>query len=935
MHSQESVGTSSGPFDSDLFAGPSSRRSRIHFPVDDTSPSRTILRPTEQASRLSPAALKTSPARRNSPLNPHHISSAARRRVRSIGTSEDVFADTPLSRRKHASSLMTPPRGLNSVALRGFEPGEEDNSGLSLFSDEYDLAHEDPRILQDVQRALKLKARREARLSNKSTPPKSEMVSYRPTTSVYSAIPQHVPVSPTLRKETVSYDLDFGPSTTTSLLHPVPASLDNGITLDWSGFDEKPETRWKLAGAKRKEKEVMPPLAMVMEQQETAYADKLARLKAATTPQTLRKAKITQDQLGRRYNLTYGSLSAGAPLNINKVAQWYSQQDALIRNSLEKAEPFTWLKHLERRGAKPPERYPWNISALMAEEFIQAQNRHDTMATIPEDSSLRKISPDAPLSPPFVDNHLAPTTSRTSSNNLLGPSIARKFSFDGGATFEPHVDSTRTSLDIDPHHRSYESSFSSLPTGLSSTAPNSPTFNRALASRLKPRARNGSSVERLLSEESDHAPVSNSRILSPKLNFEVIAASSGSENEALKQPGITVQLTPTPSDGDIPRSQVVRAAPSRPGDDRILGRRRVRRSFPTADRTSKSSEAKQRQEADEEKAHDIKTRLLEQTAANNHRIRQVLNRVSVGIREFESAQSNAMASLGIAHIGLPRELIDAFGHDPAAVTGATRRFTGWRAVDDIQNRLIRQRDVFQAFLSSASSDVSVPKSVLDDPISSLVQSLEALETHGQKIAGRAFEVCEALKSVQATHVEVKEDYKGTLSRVSVVYPELSYIVALEESYKDQYQQVWEFGMDTLTFLLDSVTPFWRTYGKPIGEDIRDFLIIPLYRNEFTGEAKRYPILCVPSRSFRHWTGLVLFFFASVSVNVLQARAALSSSVYYKLPMIPYESLRWTALPFFWISIVIQWWAVLVEFVIVFLELAVVFWWVGWSIRIYN
>lgn len=142
-------------------------------------------------------------------------------------------------------------------------------------------------------------------------------------------------------------------------------------------------------------------------------------------------------------------------------------------------------------------------------------------------------------------------------------------------------------------------------------------------------------------------------------------------------------------------------------------------------------------------------------------------------------------------------------------------------------------------------------------------------------------------------------------------------------------------MDTLTFLLDTVTPFWRTYGKPIGEDVRDFLIIPLYRNEFTGESKRYPIQALPSRSFHHWLALILFFFGSITINILQTRAAISSAAHYKLPMIPYESIRWTALPFFWISIIIQWWAVIGEFAVVVMQFGVLTWWAGWSVRLFD
>ncbi|KAF8078854.1 hypothetical protein FPV67DRAFT_82266 [Lyophyllum atratum] len=935
MPSQESLGTSSGQLDSEPSA---SRRSHIHFPADNTSPSRFIHRSTDGASRVLPVAFRTSPARRNSPLSAQNAPTSSRRRVRSVGTSGDVFLDSPLSRRQHTSSLLTPPRGLDSFGGRGFEPVEEDNPGLSLFSDEYDLANEDPRILQDVQRALKLKARREARLSSKSTPPRSELPSRLQPTNP-SALHPALPISSSTRKESISSDLDFSPSTGASFLHPVPSSLDNGMTLDWSGFDDKPDSRWKLNSSKRKGKEALPPLAMVMEQQEAAYADKIARLRTILTPQTLRKAKITHDQLGRRYNLAYDFLSAGTPLNIAKVAQWYRRQDTLIRSALEKAEPFTWMKHLDRRGIQPPERSPWYLSALITEEYIQAQTQHVPMSTIPEDFLIRAISPDIP-SP--MHAQLSRITSGTSSNRVLEPSVARKAPFEDSVTFEPRIDSSRTSLEL-ALHRSHVSSVSSLPVGFPSTAPSSPTTNRFLPpqSGVTKSDCPSASVEQLPSADSDKSIPSGSRasaVVSPDLNIKVVAAGDESDDDAPRRVGITLQLTaPTPSDVDSPHSQVIRSPTqeSRRPADRVPGRRRLRVSLPSTDRATRSSDARQRQEADEQKAHEVKARLLQETTSHNHRVRQLLNRISVGIRELESVQSNAMTSLGIAHIGLPRELIDAFGHDPAAVTGATRRFQGWRAVDDIQHRLFRQRDVFQAFLSRANCDSALPKSVLDDPISSLIQSLAALEEHSQKIAGRAMEADEGLKTVQATHDAVKKSYKETSSRTSVVYPELSYIVALEESYKDQYQQFWEFGMDTLTFLLDTVTPFWRTYGKPIGEDIRDFLIIPLYRNEFTGESKRYQILRIPNRSFRHWLGLVMFFIASVMINVLQARAAVSSAGHYKLQMIPYESIRWTALPFFWISIIIQWWAVLTEFVVVFLQLGALVWWAGWSLRIFT
>jgi hypothetical protein len=158
---------------------------------------------------------------------------------------------------------------------------------------------------------------------------------------------------------------------------------------------------------------------------------------------------------------------------------------------------------------------------------------------------------------------------------------------------------------------------------------------------------------------------------------------------------------------------------------------------------------------------------------------------------------------------------------------------------------------------------------------------------------------------------------------------------LEESYKDQYQQIWQFGLDALTLLLDTVTPFWRNYGKTIGEDVQDFLVVPLYRNEFTGEPKRYPIAKFPQRSLRHWVGLFLFFVTAASITWLQARAAITSIIHFRLRWITHTGVRWLLMPFFLIGIIIQWAAVFTELCIVIAQLGVVTWWIGWSIKAFE
>lgn len=121
---------------------------------------------------------------------------------------------------------------------------------------------------------------------------------------------------------------------------------------------------------------------------------------------------------------------------------------------------------------------------------------------------------------------------------------------------------------------------------------------------------------------------------------------------------------------------------------------------------------------------------------------------------------------------MPAELLDAFNHDPAAVTGATRSFRGWRAVEDIHNRITRQRDTFRAFLMSGDIGFTPSGSVLESPIAALEQTLGQLGNHKQAIAAKARDIAGILTKVKGIHASVKTEYNETLSHTSVVYPEV-------------------------------------------------------------------------------------------------------------------------------------------------------------------
>jgi len=143
-------------------------------------------------------------------------------------------------------------------------------------------------------------------------------------------------------------------------------------------------------------------------------------------------------------------------------------------------------------------------------------------------------------------------------------------------------------------------------------------------------------------------------------------------------------------------------------------------------------------------------------------------------------------------------------------------------------------------------------------------------------------------------------------------------------------------MDALTLLLDSITPFWRSYGKTIGIDIQDFLIIPWYRNEFTGQPKRYRISNLPKRSLRHWLGLLAFAVGCQAFLFLQIRCAIYTTtngflfLYGQNPGVSILLLPWM------IAIcVVMWVAVICEFSVIVSQIGVVLWWLGWSVGIFT
>ncbi|OCH86045.1 hypothetical protein OBBRIDRAFT_761963 [Obba rivulosa] len=998
-------------------AGPSTPNGTFPNSLPQASPTR---RPTVRLSsanpRLSPGE-DTAQSRAGTSSNPQSIlrrspvstndlpllrSNDPRRRVLSLDaafvdslrgqeTNGDVlgppFTRPPDSRIKHARNVTAGPMADGAAGV----------ATPAAFSDEYDLSHEDPKILEDLQRALKLKARREARLKAKQsgtprTVPREASFDNPPSVPFSSPIrqPGELPPASALGDQSADSEIDFSPSVGTIPLHPVPSSSNGGATLDWTGStseDEKSDKKWSLSVTKRrhKGKHSASTSRTVVEKQDSLYADKLSRIKAKANAHTLRKANITADQLERRYRIllaTPRSAQPQTPINLLAAVRWYNQLDKGTKATLDRAEPLTWMKHILDRPWRTKHRSQWFVSALVIEEYFKANFGLQFMETIPEDEVAPKSSP-ATLSHPETKSPSSGSWSWTPPHQSLEPSFSRhRAPHDAQVSFEPMVDSGRDSLDGDKRANSdgfirrwryslpadTESAPSSIHSIVNGTSPTSSRLHlRDFARRIRRRtngsddalssARNSLS-ERSLSEDDHIRPYrSGSRKRPGSSPMRSRDETDAGEDFSLKMPFLDVSETARPpnemslSESGILTNDTVttpkpvafppqEGGPS-PTPQPEVSSRPSRISLPSSARAALKLRELQEGQVDEEqlrKEYARKAQLLEDAVYQNQRMRQMLQRVGSSLKEFDAVHSSLSEMLGISHEKISLEVLDAFSHDPAAVTNNTRRLKGWEAVEDIHSRVLRQQQILRDFTESlGDKDGIMPVSggVFQDPIDSLTHSLEKLETHRDLLGSQAETVMETLVKVKQVHVIVKKEYNDTVSHTSLVYPELSQIAALEESYRNHYQQLWDIGLDALTLLLDTVTPFWRNYGKVIGEDIQDFLIIPWYRHEFTGEPKRYPIKSFPRRSLRHWVGIICLYFLTLGVTTLQARAAMVSTLHCHLPFIRHSGLWWICFPTFLIAILVQWCAVIFECCVLLAQWGVVVWWMGWTVRILN
>lgn len=124
----------------------------------------------------------------------------------------------------------------------------------------------------------------------------------------------------------------------------------------------------------------------------------------------------------------------------------------------------------------------------------------------------------------------------------------------------------------------------------------------------------------------------------------------------------------------------------------------------------------------------------------------------------------------------------------------------------------------------------------------------------------------------------------------------------------------------------------KTFGRPIWDDVHDFLVIPWYRNEFSGEDQWYPVK-FPRRSFLHWIFLFCMAFSAPLglVSTLQVVTALLTEV--RLDDIPYLAPRIFIWTIFSMLMFVFLFTVLILSATVLGEVVMSFWWLAWLCRL--
>lgn len=173
----------------------------------------------------------------------------------------------------------------------------------------------------------------------------------------------------------------------------------------------------------------------------------------------------------------------------------------------------------------------------------------------------------------------------------------------------------------------------------------------------------------------------------------------------------------------------------------------------------------------------ILSRLLDTLTQRNARLKQSIGTAARTIKDHEESQQVLSKRLGIPYMPLSREVLDAFSHDPSSVIGHLKHLKGWRAVEEIHNRLTSQRQILNAFVSRLSEEPSVggisEMNFYEGAISEMNSMLDRLQARRESTLSKFKQTHELLAQVKRLRDELKPEFDETSKHTSASYSEVS------------------------------------------------------------------------------------------------------------------------------------------------------------------
>lgn len=447
----------------------------------------------------------------------------------------------------------------------------------------------------------------------------------------------------------------------------------------------------------------------------------------------------------------------------------------------------------------------WNITPSIVEEYLKAKTHHEEPTT-----NIDLLLP-SPM----------PDSASPKSEEAFGPRALR---------VQPQTPSKRHGMTASPASDSWPSD-SPRPWILSpqsdAGSPRSSIYSvlRDTLGRVSPangkrymrgrtlRRRSGDSTCASLSETNNQtrsqSPTKSwrqTKLRTPNLDTRALHT-SGPESDGDKQHATDMRspelseniLTAKPLDSAIPSATTITKSID-PTSSALPTRRpppmRRRMSLPhTGYRLSVEVE-KRRQLADEEReqfeyemraqyatcsflgiyhTYSPPIRLLDEATKQNNIMRQQLQRIAAEFRDFAHVQKQLIDLLNMPFPTVSQEVFDAISHDPAAMTGQTRRLKGWRAVEEVHCRITRQQDILSSFaatLTDLNNRLPRPRGIFDESLDGLMSSVSRLEHHREDLRKKRDEATQKLAHVRELHVLTKMEFNDTLGYTSQIYPEV-------------------------------------------------------------------------------------------------------------------------------------------------------------------